>query len=554
MSITTTCPGCQSLFRLPDDLAGAQVRCQKCEKLFVVPGPLAAMAEPMVAASTAQPEAPAPSAPVEEPVEATQAPAAPKEEVVLATLAAPKPPPLPRQPPPAERPPSVVAALALVLLFMIGLFSIGGFATFWVAAHLAAPIRVTGATPLDRVHDQHPGIPFEKKKIDPVIWDIDKGWEKKRDFEKIKIDWDKKVDFFPPPPKLLPVTPRPLEFGAFDNRAFDNHRTEEAFGIDHGKWNQNGPYRLYRIALKEGTTYHFHVAGQDLAPRLRIVDGADVVADRWGVEPHDRVMIAFQPKRTGDYLLWVTTQERIAGGFTLIAVPEIKTNPLEADLTLQASYSHDGILRVEDPLDPNANNFGPYRDYQVTLDGGREYLISVSNATFPPVLRIDDRNPLIQQPPNQFVRQVQQSFRPDQKGKHRVRVSSEQFGIGNYTLKIVPKPMAVQRILAGLDDAGTFTDKREFSPSDPKQVLGSYKEYLVTLEEGKKYRIELSLGSSETTLQLLDPDDKTIASVQTRKDATLSHTATRTGTYRVQAIGFLPKERAAYTLRISTLP
>jgi predicted Zn finger-like uncharacterized protein len=37
MPISTTCPHCKAIFRLPEDLAGKKVRCQKCKELFVVP-------------------------------------------------------------------------------------------------------------------------------------------------------------------------------------------------------------------------------------------------------------------------------------------------------------------------------------------------------------------------------------------------------------------------------------------------------------------------------------------------------------------------------------
>src|SRR5262245_20421964 len=37
MPISTTCPSCSAIFRLPDELAGRKVKCQKCDQLFVVP-------------------------------------------------------------------------------------------------------------------------------------------------------------------------------------------------------------------------------------------------------------------------------------------------------------------------------------------------------------------------------------------------------------------------------------------------------------------------------------------------------------------------------------
>src|SRR5262245_32790189 len=79
MSITTTCPGCKALLRLPDDLAGKQVRCQKCKNMFTVPGPLMSDAAPPALAAS----------PTEAPIEAKLAPEPPKEEIIDATLAEP---------------------------------------------------------------------------------------------------------------------------------------------------------------------------------------------------------------------------------------------------------------------------------------------------------------------------------------------------------------------------------------------------------------------------------------------------------------------------------
>jgi predicted Zn finger-like uncharacterized protein len=59
MAITTLCPGCRALFRLPDDLAGKQVKCQKCGERFVIPG------VPVEMAVRAEPEPPAAAPPLE---------------------------------------------------------------------------------------------------------------------------------------------------------------------------------------------------------------------------------------------------------------------------------------------------------------------------------------------------------------------------------------------------------------------------------------------------------------------------------------------------------
>jgi predicted Zn finger-like uncharacterized protein len=144
MPITTSCPGCKSLFRLLDELAGQEVRCQKCTQLFVVPMPIPGATEPSVVA----PEAPREAPPEEAPSAAAQVPQTPVEDVVMATLAVPKeekpkPPPLPKTFVPAERPGSLLGTLALLLLFVMGVFGTGAFATIWIVMHMSPPLRIT---------------------------------------------------------------------------------------------------------------------------------------------------------------------------------------------------------------------------------------------------------------------------------------------------------------------------------------------------------------------------------------------------------------------------
>jgi hypothetical protein len=105
MAISTLCPGCQSLFRLPDDLAGKQVRCQQCGRLMMVPGVLSAPAKvPLPPKAPVYPEpTPAvvlpPRPPAAEPP-ATPALSAPAGDglpavVLVEVPVKPAPPPLP---------------------------------------------------------------------------------------------------------------------------------------------------------------------------------------------------------------------------------------------------------------------------------------------------------------------------------------------------------------------------------------------------------------------------------------------------------------------------
>jgi hypothetical protein len=116
MAIATLCPGCQSLFRLPDELAGTHVRCQKCQRMLTVPGVIAAppkvappkappRPEPMPEAPTVtMPPAPAPMMPPPLPASPTVGP--PSDGVPGVVLVEvpvkPVPPPMPQPTEPAR--------------------------------------------------------------------------------------------------------------------------------------------------------------------------------------------------------------------------------------------------------------------------------------------------------------------------------------------------------------------------------------------------------------------------------------------------------------------
>jgi predicted Zn finger-like uncharacterized protein len=538
-----SCPGCKSLFRLPEELAGEQVRCQKCKQLFVVSMPMSGTIEPPVLATEPAPEASSPSAPPgSAPIEPT-APQAPADEVVMATVAEPKkekpqPPPLPKTPMPTERPASALGALALLLLFVLGMFATGTFATIWIFTHLSPPLPIATASPLKVVREANQN----------AFWDENRNKNADKDKIREKDDRFWKENH----PAVMPV---PINLGPGD-KAFVPGLTQHAAFVDHGKWGQDGPYSLYRVHLKEATTYHFYVGAFQVEPRLRVLAGEDVVADRLGQAPHDRVIVAYQPKRSGDYLLWITTRERVPGRFDLVITPESRANPIQVDLTVQPTYTDNHALRIEDSLDPGPNGFGPYRDYEVKLEAEKEYNISIVNARFLPVLRIDDNKPMTAPPiVGQFPPPLNHTFRPPTTGKYRVRVTSEHYGVGDYTLKIVPRSIAVQTILAAPDENGTYVDRRAFTPSDPNQIgRGPYKAYLVQLEEGKTYRVEMSLGNSPTSLTAFSPNNEQVGDVSGRKDAALTIVARQSGTYRIHAAADLPKVREEYTLRITTQP
>lgn len=89
MPIATTCPKCEALFRLPDELAGRTVKCQKCAGLFVAPmGGLEAMMPAMPVLAGVEP------ALVERPLVAVGSAAPPTVALPPLPSDRPTPPPL----------------------------------------------------------------------------------------------------------------------------------------------------------------------------------------------------------------------------------------------------------------------------------------------------------------------------------------------------------------------------------------------------------------------------------------------------------------------------
>jgi hypothetical protein len=483
--------------------------------MFVVPVATIGVAEPVVPVENA------PGPPQPEVVKTR-----PQDDVIAATLAEtkeeapvarPKPPPLPKSPPTQEATVGMLGAVALLLFFLLGLFGTGAFAFVWVATHLSAPLPVSAAPPLHAGNDANRNV--GEKKNDGLIL-RDKG-------------------------NRPPVMPEQINFGP-DGKGFVNDRMEmPAAWIDHDGWDKDGPYRLFKISLLEGKTYHFHVSGLGLCPRLQIFDNGKVNAERLGVRPSNRVMLAFQPKRTAEFLILVSTPQRVPGNFSLIVAPENRPLPGLLDPTVEQVCIDRHRLRVEDPLDPTMQTFGPFREYEVTLQAGKEYAFGVQSPHFIPVLRIFE-DPITVVAPN-----FDGSYRPRKSGKHRVLVTSRDYGLGDYVLSIARQGERLQRILAGFDGEGNFTDRREMTDRDPnREGFGQYKEYRVMLEQGKKYRIEMSLNDSPTALRLFDPDNRQVGEKKGMEVA-LIHEADHTGAYRIHAAS---QGRGEYTFRISTEP
>lgn len=155
MPITTSCPKCKARFRLAEETAGKQVRCQKCNDVFVVPAfdgmatsaypaPAEEKAAPAVASLPPMPLPPMPSNSPAPPTEAEQGDDRRNEDDDD------EPPPISRRPDgrrrsrfdrPEKKAGSSMLALILVLLGL-GVFAcvLCGGGTVWFVADKPGPV------------------------------------------------------------------------------------------------------------------------------------------------------------------------------------------------------------------------------------------------------------------------------------------------------------------------------------------------------------------------------------------------------------------------------
>ena len=431
--------------------------------------------------------------------------------------------------------------------FILATLITGVISAWWVYANLAPPMRVTYVAPPTPIIGDRRGVDGIK---DGDVWPPkDVGF----DFKK-----DKWIDV------KKPIGPGAvqLNFG-FDGRATVNSHIEQPVaGFDHGKFGNEGPYRLFRISLVQGVKYNIYVnADNSFNPNLQIFDGDVKVASKLDVLPN-RLMLAFQPKRTGDHMLFITSKQGQPRNFFLIVAREQRPLPTKVDLTpLGAGFVDQYNLRVEDPLDstPDTPDDGPYREYTITLKAEVHYRFMVSNAAFGPIVQIMEAVPPEEKLPENGQKNIKFDYTAKRTGEHRVRVTSDQFGLGTYTFSVSRIP--AETILARLDDADGFEDRRTLKATDavePNLVgAGPHKVYLLTLQKGQTYTLEMSSDFYDPSIAVYDSTSKQVAAKIGNvgaKNARLTFQANETGTHRIHAAAARPRVQGEYTLKITRNP
>jgi len=294
MAITTTCPGCTAIFRLPDELAGKTVRCQKCERMFVVPLPTVGQG----LAIARETEVDAPHEIVEEvvpirdeadappPIEAPVAETTQGEPVIegkpnapLATAPTPiVPVPIGNGP---EQSPSRFWAVVSLALFLFGVGATGAFAAIWVATHVTSP-QVVLVPSLKAAHRMP--VPIRGGKDFIPIFDGKKIWFKDGNVEgrtdnrkrlvRYLVVWNEQGRY---EETHLLTANDPLELSA------------------PGR----GPYKEYYVDMFKGQKYRIEMKSHFSTPMVIVSDAQGMqLAHQTGI---NGVSIDFTPDQSASY-------------------------------------------------------------------------------------------------------------------------------------------------------------------------------------------------------------------------------------------------------------
>lgn len=325
MPISTNCPNCKALFRLPEEFAGKTVRCQKCAQMFVVPEGQSELVAPGASVAKEEPAAAEPPAPV-----LTAAPPPPPPPPPILARAVEKdedeaiekkerdePPPMPgkrrsaeprRRDEPAK---SGSGVLAIVLAFLgLGILFCVVCAGVGVGFYVLSPAKPPPPKRDFAVRDmvKKDGFKFDDRKLDMVKIDRPKFDGPK--FDGVKLDAFKdfkdgfKDGFEIAPPKNAPAIP--LAFGV--NGLTENNNILGA--VDPVR-NQKR-YKLYSIRLEAGKNYQIDMSSIDFDAYLFLYDDANIQVaadDDSGGNLNARII--FTPQRTATYRIEATS----FGGF-----------------------------------------------------------------------------------------------------------------------------------------------------------------------------------------------------------------------------------------------
>lgn len=310
MPITTNCTNCAALFRLPEEMAGKKVRCQKCAHVFTVPVAEEPPAAPPAhaAPSLEIDDAPAPEAPTavtstptaNEPANAVKAEADEAASTRLPPLSksASRPPVKPRRRDEAASSGSGVMMLIVALLLGFGTlscFACAGVAGWYVYSETEQP----------RIKVPPPPGPIAVK---------DKMVEFKDKFDGKRDDLRPRPDDFKDGFKDRPIEPLPAGNLVTIVKPGVTHVSDSAL-TEADPVNKFGRrFRGYSVQLVAGQEYQFDMRSSQIDPHLYVYDDKNMlVAENDDFNFLDS-QIRFRAARTGTYRIEAASHRGLETG------------------------------------------------------------------------------------------------------------------------------------------------------------------------------------------------------------------------------------------------
>ena len=296
MPISTSCPNCKAIFRLPDDMAGKTVKCQKCQQLFVVPqgsgdtvaaGAMVAAEAPPVLLAVAPPPPPPTPLPPPPPI------LNPAPEDAIEERDHDEPPPLPKkrrplsEPRRRDEPAKSNSGSTAIILTLVGLSVLLCVVCGGAGAGFYALMPKPAKRPIAK---KDKAVRDDVAKVDGMPFDGPKDMVK---FDGIK-------DGFAPPLAAGPVIP--VVFGADGLFNSDNVLNP----LDPTRDQRH--YKLYSIRMEAGKHYEIDMVSRQLDSYLYIFDDKNAVVsqdDDSGGDLNSRIF--FTPLRTGNFRIMATS-------------------------------------------------------------------------------------------------------------------------------------------------------------------------------------------------------------------------------------------------------
>src|SRR5262245_18629579 len=359
MPISTNCPKCAALFRLPDELAGRRVKCQRCGEIFQAPAAAAPAADsppqpPSAPSPPARPEKPAPAEEVIIDARLVSEDDAPPANAARAVQAA-VPPPVPmdsprsperaaersspprrprdddhderRRPPPARRrarsgtDPWVIVGIVGGIVLLIG----AGVAGFTMIGSPRPQPMVQVAPwipPKEMGIAKGKGAPWGAKDGMPMQF-LDKAPDKDKPFAPVNPF---PPNIFPPAnPDLPPVADAQGIKVALTKGVYEaKHTMMQADPMDPRR---RAPCKLFLVALEAGKTYVIDEKSRNFDSYLRLesAPGIQLAENDDGGGNFD-ARIRFIPNQAGTFRVIATSHHGGVGEFTFAirdsSVPE----------------------------------------------------------------------------------------------------------------------------------------------------------------------------------------------------------------------------------------